>query len=139
MYKSVIFFLSESGTPELIPHDKYVHLARGDESSLRYSGQQVRVADWFVKMDGNLPVEIENETYSFLNFDKTGHVAWPREAPRSDAIDRLAPSFDNNRNQVDDIAQESAHLYKKPEELTWLPTTEERAKLDAMCLLATGR
>lgn len=121
MYKTVIFFLSDSGNPDFVPHQAYVRLVRGDELTPKYARQQIRVADWYIKMDGDSPIEIENETYSFLNFDAAGHVAWPHDA-----------SLGSDGNRADESAREEAHRYKNPEGLAWQPTLEERGRLYAM-------
>lgn len=113
MYKTIIFILPKSGSPDLIPHQEYVHLVRGDASAPKYAKQQVRIADWYVKMDGNRPVEIENETYGLLNFDATGHVTWPSEAAHG-ATMAGNPLPENSE----------AHV--------WLPTLEEKATLHEM-------
>lgn len=128
MYKTVIFFLDNGpGTPEWISHDEYVRLVRGEKPVPTYSGRQVRVADWYVRMDGDRPVEIENETYSFLNFDRTGHVAWPSEGPGS------------RQSQAGDGAREGNHLHGNAKELAWAPTPEERAMLHAMVFVSRER
>lgn len=110
MYKTVIFFLSDSGTPDLIPHQEYVRLVRADLSMPKYARQQVRIADWYIKMDGDRPIEVENETYGFLHFDTSGHVAWRGEAPA-------------------DAAMEERSLPKNSKAQAWLPTSTERATL----------
>jgi hypothetical protein len=105
MYKTIIFFMNGPGTPERIPRDDYVGVARGEKLLPQYAGQQVRVADWYVRMDGERPAGIENETYSFLDFDATGHAAWPGKAE---------------------------HLDVKPKEPAWSPTPEQRAVLQSL-------
>jgi hypothetical protein len=129
MYKTVIFFLPESGLPDLIPHQEYVGLVRGDASTPKYAKQQVRIADWYIKMDGNQPIEVENETYSLLNFDEAGRVAWPSESARSNASNRLASSLAPHTMQAHGATKEGNLLHKNNESLTWLPTLEERTTL----------
>lgn len=74
MHRTLIFFFPESGVPEAVAQQDYVRLLRHEAARPDFSGQTLRVADWYVHTEASHPPRIENETYSFLRFNQAGEV-----------------------------------------------------------------
>lgn len=72
-HKSYQFILTEA---EVFPlaHDCYVELVRGEAISKEFSGQTLRLADWYVRMDNDSPKKVVNENYSWLVIDEFGRA-----------------------------------------------------------------
>jgi len=72
-HKSYLFFLSEA---EVIPirHDCYIPLVEGKAVADEFAGQTLRLADWYVRVDNEVPQKVVNETYSWLVFDEFGRL-----------------------------------------------------------------
>lgn len=131
MLKTYIFFLPDSGKLEPVPQDEYVRLVRGEQPAPRYAGRKVRVADWYVKISEGALADVENETYTFLEFDQEGRVAlhglpgdaacaWPR-------------------GREDMAADEPSGQGSLPGEGRWLPTEAERKLIRNMIFAPPGR
>lgn len=120
MFKTIIFFLSSSEGIKQIDQEEYVRLVRGEQAAPEYAGQTVRVADWYVALRNGRFAEVENETYSFLSFDRTGRV--------------IPPGREEEVGDTPTLMQESGvgglvklEAGEHTEETTWLPSTTERA------------
>lgn len=74
MYRTFIFFLTQSGEIHPILHARYIAVIRREEAMLPFAGQRVRLADWYVAMQDDSAVAVENETYGFLEFDVQGYA-----------------------------------------------------------------
>ena len=79
-HASYVFLLDESSGVHAIPHALYVALARGEATLAAMAGQNLRLADWFVRLKGGAPDVVVNETYSLVRFDAQGRVD-PAHAP----------------------------------------------------------
>jgi hypothetical protein len=72
-HKSYQFFLTDAGVLP-IRHDCYVDLVTGKAISSELAGQTVRLADWYVRMQDDMPQEVVNETYTWLVLDEFGRA-----------------------------------------------------------------
>ena len=79
-HASYVFLLDESSGVHPVPHALYVALARGEATAQAMAGQTLRLADWYVLMQGGAPATVVNETYSLVRFDAGGRVE-PARAP----------------------------------------------------------
>jgi hypothetical protein len=104
MYQSLVFLISACGDIELISHEHYVGVMQGNRTMPRYANQHVHVADWYVKAIDEHAFDIENESYSLIDFDDNGHVVFPSE-----------------RRHV-----EMEDLTLRSNALNWVPTIEQR-------------
>ncbi len=122
MFKTVIFFLSPTaGIQQVTQHD-YARLVNGEASDPGYAGQTVRVADWYVKVGDDRRVVIENETYSLVSFDPSGHVLRP--AADEEAVSAYCPQG----GEVETF-KEQENMRGSNIEQPWLPTPEERTQM----------
>lgn len=72
MRESHILFVSEAGEVSIIPHDRYVSIARRDVAEPTYANQTVKLADFYVEHLADGGFELDDETYSTLSFDERG-------------------------------------------------------------------
>lgn len=101
-HASYVFLLDEGGEVHPVPHALYVALAHGDATVETMAGQTLRSTDWYVRLRGDAPDAVANETYTMFQFDAQGRVehanvsnaaltppntlenpAWPSAAERS--------------------------------------------------------
>lgn len=73
-HASYVFLLDEGGEVHPVPHALYVALARGEATAEAMAGQALRLADWYVRLKGDAPDAVVNETYTMLQFDAQGRV-----------------------------------------------------------------
>lgn len=90
-YASYVFLLDEAGGVHAVPHSLYVALARHEAAAPTLAGQTLRVADWYLRLQGGEPEVVVNETYSVVHVDAQGRVesvaapadaGWPTAAER---------------------------------------------------------
>lgn len=90
-YASYVFLLDAAGGVHAVPHALYVALARHEASAAMLAGQTLRVADWYVRLQGGEPQTVVNETYGLVHVDAQGRVesvaapadaGWPTPAER---------------------------------------------------------
>ena len=102
-HKSYLFYLTGEGVLPIL-HDCYVPLVEGKAVACEFFSQQFRLADWYVRVEKEVPKQVVNETYSWLVFDKHGKLdlqaahaieasPLPTEAEREQIKKRL---FDRN-------------------------------------------
>ena len=72
-HRSYQFILTEDDIYP-IAHDCYVDLARGKAISTEFAGQTVRLADWYARLEDDIPKQVVNENYAWLVFDNTGRA-----------------------------------------------------------------
>lgn len=130
-HRSFIFFIPPDGQPQAISRETYIKLVRKEVSLQEYANQNIRVADFYVRLHDEAPCEVENETYSFLYFDDAG---------QADPHDHKCFSLEENKAFYD-AALSSSHeeIGKDPkvqqirqklgDDLAWLPSEEERQSL----------
>ena len=72
-HKSYQFYLFDG---EVIPivHDCYVLLVKGEAVTSEFAGQMLLLADWYVRMEDDVPKQVVNETYSWVVFDEFGRL-----------------------------------------------------------------
>lgn len=73
-HASYVFLLDEGGEVHPVPHALYVALARGDATAEAMAGQTLRLADWYVRLKGDAPDAVVNETYTKFRLDAQGRV-----------------------------------------------------------------
>jgi hypothetical protein len=72
-HRSYQFLITDEGVLPL-PHDDYVDLVRGKSILREFAGRTLRLADWYVRMEDDVPQLVVNETYSWLVFDDCGRM-----------------------------------------------------------------
>lgn len=101
-HASYVFLLDDSSGVHPVPHALYVAMARGEATLEAMAGQTLRLADWYVRLKGDMPDVVVNETYSLVHLDAQGRAglapartsgnaqgdtcenpAWPTDAERS--------------------------------------------------------
>ena len=73
-HASYVFLLDEGSGVHAVPHALYVALARGEATLEAMAGQTLRLADWYVRLQGRAPDAVVNESYSMMRFDAHGRV-----------------------------------------------------------------
>ncbi len=72
-YKTYLFYLTDEGVLPIL-HDCYVPLVEGKSVACEFFSQTFRLADWYVRVEKEVPKQVVNETYSWLVFDKHGRL-----------------------------------------------------------------
>lgn len=72
-HRSFQFLLSDAGVIPLA-HDTFVALMRGEAAAAAFAGQTLRLADWYVRMEGEVPAQVVNESYTWLPVDAGGRA-----------------------------------------------------------------
>lgn len=72
-HASYVFLLDDSSHVQALPHALYLALARGEASAPLLAGQELRLADWYVRLKDGEPEAVINETYQLLRVDAQGH------------------------------------------------------------------
>ncbi len=73
-YASYVFLLDDAEGVHAVTHGLYVALTRGEVTLAPLAGQTLRLADWYVRLNGAAPDTVINETYSLLHFDAQGRI-----------------------------------------------------------------
>lgn len=107
-YASYVFLLDAQGSIRALPHALYVALARGEAVGPQLAGQQVRVADWHVRLRDGAPQTVVSEWYGWARFDDDGR------------FDPVAGRHAGANLRAEDNVDASA-----------LPTSEERRRIMA--------
>jgi len=97
-HASFVFLLDDAGGVHPLPHGLYVELAKGGATAPEFAGQQMRVADWYVRTEAGTPVALVNENHALMKFDAAGRVDWA-----------ATPSFHPHRDSAT-LTSESASL-----------------------------
>lgn len=131
MHHTLIFFMLEEGI-RFVPQAQYARLLRGEDHFAELADRTIRVADWYVNvLTAGLP-RIVNETYSLLQLDKDGGIDWRRcriGSARNHALfDALRRSRYDDPDDDPEVRQLRAVLC---DEVTWMPDSEEKARLEA--------
>lgn len=130
MHRSYIFFLLDDGKIKHIPSAAYVSLVRGNAAMPEYAGKTIRVADLYAALEDDHPGRIENETYSFLRFDVSGH-ADPHDGVFS--MEENKSFYDAALNSPYPDINCDPEVRKVREKIgddfSWFPTDEERRSL----------
>jgi len=72
-HKSYQFFLTDDGILPIL-HDCYADLVTNKAISSEFAGKTLRLADWYVRMEDDVPKQVVNETYSWLVLDELGRT-----------------------------------------------------------------
>lgn len=72
-HKTYLFYLTDEDVLP-IPHDYYVPLVEGKSVACEFFNQTFRLADWYVRVEKDVPQLVVNETYSWLVFDQQGRL-----------------------------------------------------------------
>ena len=73
-HASYVFLLDKSSGVHPVPHALYLALARGEATAEALAGQTLRLADWYVRLQGGAPDTVVNESYGLVRFDAHGRV-----------------------------------------------------------------
>ena len=72
-HKTWLFYLTDEGVLPIL-HDCYVPLVEGKAVACEFFSQTFRLADWYVRVEKEVPKQLVNETYSWLVFDQHGRL-----------------------------------------------------------------
>jgi hypothetical protein len=72
-HKTYLFYLTDEGVLPIL-HDCYVPLVEGKAVACEFFSQKFRLADWYVRVEKEVPKQVVNETYSWLVFDQHGRL-----------------------------------------------------------------
>ena len=72
-HKTYLFYLTDEGVLPIL-HDCYVPLVEGKAVACEFFSQTFRLADWYVRVEKEVPKQVVNETYSWLVFDQHGRL-----------------------------------------------------------------
>lgn len=87
-HASRAFLLDDAGGIHPLPHGVYVALVRGEAAVPQFAGQTLRLAEWYLRLHGDEPAAVVNETYALLSIDRDGRADWhatPAPRPGTDA------------------------------------------------------
>jgi hypothetical protein len=73
-HKPYLFLLTESHEVKPLAYERFAALAHGELAALELAERRVRLADWYVRMEGPAPGEVVNEAYQWLVFDAKGRM-----------------------------------------------------------------
>jgi hypothetical protein len=80
-HASFVFLLDAEGIAHPLPHALFVAMVRGAAAAPEFAGRTLRLAEWYVRMQGDEPQTLVNEQYSYVHFDETGRLDWHRTPP----------------------------------------------------------
>jgi hypothetical protein len=72
-HKTCLFYLTDEAVLP-VPHDCFISLVEGKEVACEFFNQKFRLADWYVRVENEVPKQVVNETYSWLVFDQHGRL-----------------------------------------------------------------
>jgi hypothetical protein len=72
-HKTYLFYLTDEAVLPVL-HDCYVQLVDGKSVACEFFNQTFRLADWYVRVEKQVPKQVVNETYSWLVFDQHGRL-----------------------------------------------------------------
>jgi hypothetical protein len=94
-HASYVFLLDAQGRVHPLPHTLYVALVRGLATAPQFACQQLRLAEWYVRLSKGEPETVVNEHYGMLAFDSEGRIDWEKSLPEThDAL----PSREEREN-----------------------------------------
>lgn len=92
-HRSFLFLLEGQGIVSPVDLALYRPLASRQTALPRLAGSKVRLADWYVEMDGARPVRRVSEWYGWIAFDDEGRLdPSPDPAPMNRDRDNVDPS-----------------------------------------------
>lgn len=75
-HASYAFLLDDADEVDPLPHQVYVALVRGEAAVPQFAGKTLRLAEWYLRLRGDEPVAVVNETYARLSIDRDGRADW---------------------------------------------------------------
>ena len=72
-HKTYLFYLTGEGVLP-VHHDCFISLVEGKEVACEFFNQTFRLADWYVRVEKEVPKQVVNETYSWLVIDQHGRL-----------------------------------------------------------------
>ncbi len=94
-HKTYLFYLTDEGVLPIL-HDCYIPLVEGKAVACEFFSQKFRLADWYVRVENEVPEQVVNETYSWLVFDQHGRL----DLQAAHAIDTPALATRTEREQI---------------------------------------
>ena len=132
MHTTLIFFMLEDRILS-VPQAQYARFLRGEWRLGEYASRAVNVADWYAEEDrtGGAP-RVVNETYSILQLDELGRVDWRRCRVGGTRNHALYEALKSSRyDDPDDDPQVRKLRAQMCDEVAWLPSSEERRRLES--------
>ena len=72
-HKTFLFYLTEEGVLPVL-HECYISLVEGKDEACEFFNKTIRLADWYVRIENDVPKQVVNESYSWLFFDQHGKL-----------------------------------------------------------------
>ena len=72
-HKTYLFYLTDEAVLPIL-YDCFVSLIEGKDVACEFFNQTFRLADWYVRVEKEVPKQVVNETYSWLVFDLHGRL-----------------------------------------------------------------
>lgn len=108
-FRSYVFLLETEGVQPL-DHALYVALARHERALPHLAGRSMRLADWYVKLEGGRPVSVANEWCGWVRFDTGGRL-----------LPHPHPALSNNRTEEAERDNVDTAALPGPAELEAMP------------------
>jgi hypothetical protein len=97
-HKTFLFYLTDAGVLP-VGHDSYIQLVEGKSVDGEFSGQRIRLADWYVRLEGDIPEQAVNETYSWVVFNQQGRM----ELHAAQAVEASPLPTEQERAQIEKL------------------------------------
>ena len=130
-HRTLIFFVLD-GAVTFVPQPQYARLLRGDWHLPEHADRTIRVADWYVAAGSTGGPKPVNETYSLLQLDAHGSIDWRRCRIGGTRNQALYEALKRSRyDDPDDDPQVRKLRAQMCDEVSWLPNSEERRRLES--------
>jgi Ca2+-transporting ATPase len=73
-HETRLFLLGDGDSVQPLAHARYVALARHQAAAPEFAGLRLMLVDWYLRIVGNQPQDVVNETCSWLVFDAQGRL-----------------------------------------------------------------
>jgi hypothetical protein len=94
-HKTCLFYLTDEGVLPIL-HDCYIPLVEGKAIACEFFSKKFRLADWYVRIEKEVPTQVVNESYSWLVFDQHGRL----DLHAAHAIDESPLPTEEEREQI---------------------------------------
>jgi hypothetical protein len=94
-HKTCLFYLSDEGVLP-VAHDCFISLVEGKPVASEFFSKALRLADWYVRVENEVPKQVVNESYSWLVFDQHGKL----DLHAAHAIEESALPTEAEREQI---------------------------------------
>ena len=94
-HKTYLFYLTDEGVLPIL-HDCYIPLVEGKAVACEFFSKKFRLADWYVRVEKEVPTQVVNESYIWLVFDQHGRL----DMHAAHAIDESPLPTEEEREQI---------------------------------------